>query len=391
MSQSHDVVIIGGGVVGSSAAYHLVARDSGLDVIVVEKDPSYEFAATGRSFGGVRILFSQEENIAMSLYGHEFYGDFAARTAVDEVETAIDFRRQGYLFMALDAEEAANIELNLEVQRGMGCEVLVLDAQGLAERYPSLTTEDVLLAVLAPNDGWIDPHGALMGFRAKARSLGAAYVHGEVVEIEHDASAARGVRLGDGTTIAAKTVILAAGAWSGAIAAEIGLSLPVVPLARSNFHFETREAVEPLPLFRNLPGFGGRPEGSGYICGYTDIANAGRFDFEPRHEVFEDILWPGLAHRVKAFEAVKVTNAWAGHYAYNSFDGNLIIGPWRERMENLLIATGFSGHGLQQAPAVGRALAELVLDGGYREIDLERFDYARIPAGRAEPERGMKA
>ena len=391
MSQARDVVIIGGGVVGCSAAYHLLARDSGLDVVLVEKDPSYEFAATGRSFGGVRVLFSQEENIAMSLYGHEFYGDFAARTAVDGVETALDFCRQGYLFMALNRDQAAIIERNLEVQRHMGCEVLELDAKGLAERYPSLTTEDVVLAVLAPGDGWIDPHGALMGFRAKARSLGAGYLHGEVVEIEHDSTAARGVRLADGRAIAARTVILAAGAWSGAIAAGIGWELPVVPLARSNFHFETREEVEPLPLFRDLPGIGGRPEGSGYITGYTDFASAGRFDFEVRHEVFEAVLWPRLAHRVKAFEAVKVTNAWAGHYALNSFDGNLIIGPWRGRMENLLVATGFSGHGLQQAPAVGRALAELVLDGGYRAIDLERFDYARIPAGRAEPERGMKA
>ncbi len=391
MSKTHDVIIVGGGLHGSSAAYHLLHRDAGLDVVVVEKDPTYEFAATGRSFGGVRVLFSQEENIAMSLYGHEFYGDFAARTAVAGESVEINFRRQGYLFMALNRDEAEIIELNLEVQRAMGCEVVELDAAGLKARFPSLTTEDVVLAVLTPNDGWVDPHAALMGFRAKARDLGARYVRGEVAEITHEGGRARGVRLADGDTLAAETVIIAAGAWSGEIAARVGWELPVVPLARSNFHFETREELEPLPLFRSLPGFGGRPEGSGYICGYTDFDRAGQFDFDVRHQLFEDLLWPGLAHRVKAFEAIKVTNSWVGHYAYNTFDGNLIVGPWRGRMDNLLVASGFSGHGLQHAPAVGRALAELVLDGGYGAIDLERFDYARIPAGRAEPERGMKA
>lgn len=391
MDTTHDVVIVGGALVGSSTAYHLVVRDSALDVVVVERDPSYEFAATGRSFGGVRVLFSQEENIRMSLYGHEFYGDFAARTAVDGAETALDFRHQGYLFLALNREQARIIELNLEVQRGLGCEVEVLDAAGLAQRYPSMTTEDVLLAVLTPNDGWIDPHGALMGFRAKARSLGARYVHGEVVDIEHDSTAARAVLLADGTRLAARWVIDTAGAWAGEIAAMVGMDIPMVPLARTNFHFETRESLEPLPLFRDLPGVGARPEGSGYITGYTDFANAGRFDFEPRHEIFESLLWPSVARRVKAFEAVKVTNTWVGHYAYNHFDGNLVIGPWRGGCENFIVATGFSGHGLQHAPAVGRALAELVIDGEYRAIDLTRFDYQRILDDRPEPERGMKA
>jgi glycine/D-amino acid oxidase-like deaminating enzyme len=390
-SESHDVVIIGGALVGGATAYHLLVREPALRVAVVEPDPTYELAASSLSFGGVRVLFSQEENIQMSQYGHEFYGDFASLMAVDGAAPALDFRRQGYLFLATEAEAARDLELNFELQRRLGCTVELLDGAALAARYPSLRTSDVLGAVFSPEDGWIDPNGALVGLRKKARALGARYRAARVVGLAHDAKRVHSVLLDDGAELGAEWVVNCTGAWAPEIAAMVGMALPVVPLSRMNFHFECRESLEPMPLLRDLPGSGFRPEGSGYISGYTDFEAAGRFDFHLRHEVFEAHLWPGLAHRVPAFEAVKVVNAWAGHYAYNHFDGNLIIGPWIGGLENFLVATGFSGHGLQHAPAVGRALAELILDGGFQSLDLGRFSYQRIIDEVPYPERGMRA
>ncbi len=391
LTESYDVVVIGGALVGGSAAYHLLTREPGLRVAVVEPDPTYEFAASSLSFGGVRVLFSQEENIQMSQYGHEFYGDFARLTAVDGEAAALDFHRQGYLFIATEADAARDLEANFALQRRLGCAVEMLDGAGLAARYPSLRTSDVLAAVLAAQDGWIDPNGALVGLRRKAHALGARYRAARVVDLAHDGSRIQGVVLDDGDRLEAEWVVNCAGAWAGGISAMVGMEIPVVPLSRTNFHFDCRERLEPMPLLRDIPGSGFRPEGASYICGYTDFARVGRFDFEPRYEVFENHLWPGLAHRVPAFEAVRVQSAWAGHYAYNQFDGNLVIGPWIGGLENFLVATGFSGHGLQHAPAVGRALAELILDGAFQSIDLKRFTYQRIVDETPYPERGMRA
>ncbi|MDP6704812.1 MAG: FAD-binding oxidoreductase [Alphaproteobacteria bacterium] len=388
---AYDVVIIGGALTGGSTAYHLLAREPSLAVAVIEKDPAYEFAASALSFAGVRVLFSQEENIAMSLYGHEFYGDFARLMTVEGEAPVLDFRRQGYLFIATEAEAAHDIEANFELQQRLGCDVVLLDDAGLGARYPSLRTSDAILAVLSPGDGWIDNHAALMGFRAKARALGADYRAAEVVGLEAAGGRIQQVVLADGEELRARTVVNCTGAWAPEICAMAGIEIPVVPLSRMNFYFECRDALEPMPLTRDIPGIGFRPEGRGYIAGFTDFAAAGRFDFSLRHEVFEAHIWPCLAHRVPAFEAVKVQTAWAGHYAYNYFDGNLIIGSWPGGPENFLIATGFSGHGLQHAPAVGRALSELILDGEFRSIDLNRFTCRRIVEDEPYPERGMRA
>jgi glycine/D-amino acid oxidase-like deaminating enzyme len=390
-SASFDVVIIGGALMGCSTAHHLLRRDPGLRVCIVERDPSYEFCASGRSFAGVRILFSHEESIRMSQYGHEFYGNFGELTKVDGEAVPLDFYRQGYLFMALNAAEAEILELNHALQARLGCVVRLLDAAGLAKVFPSLTTDDVVLAAYSPNDGWIDPHGAMMGLRRSARALGAEYRVGEVVGVEHDGRRVRAAVLKDGSRLNAEYIVNTTGAWAPEICAMLGMKIPVTPLSRMNFYFEIREQLEPLPLMRDLPGVGGRPEGRGYISGYTDFSFIGRFCFDLRHEVFEQQLWPALAHRVMAFEALKVHNAWAGHYAYNTFDGGLIIGPWIGGIENFLIATGFSGHGLQHAPAIGRGLAELIVDGEFRSIDLSRFTYQRILDDAPYPERGMRA
>ncbi len=390
-ASTFDVVIVGGALMGGSTAFHLLARAPHLSVCVIDKDPSFQYAASERSNAGVRLLFSQEENIRMSLYGHEFYGDFARVTGRHGEPQPLTFYRNGYLFIANTDDQAADMAANYDYQIGFGCQATLMDAAALKAKFPMFHTGDVTLAVYAPNDGWIDNHGALMGFRKTVKTMGATYLDAEVKGFTENGTAVTGVRLSDGRTISARWVVNTSGAWAPGLCQTIGWTMPVEPMPRMVFYFECRDPVGILPLTRDGLGVGMRSEGRGYITGITNYALAGEFCFDVNHAYFTDFVWEKLAHRVPAFEAIKVQSAWVGHYAQNSFDGNMIIGPWIGGLEGILVATGFSGHGLQHAPAVGRALAELILDGDFVTIDLSRFNYQRVLDRTPYPEVGVKA
>ncbi|MBI4183032.1 MAG: FAD-binding oxidoreductase [Proteobacteria bacterium] len=385
----YDIVVVGGAIIGSSIAYHL-ARDGRAGAIaVIEPDPTYEWAATPRATGGVRQLFSLPENIRMSQASLAFYLDFATTMAVDGAPAEIDFRRQGYLFLT-GGDDAAVLEANWRTQTALGARVELLDAAALKRRFPSLRVDDVALAALSPDDGWLDPYGALMGFRRKARSLGVAYLAERVAAIEAGRRSVERVRLASGGAIEASAVVIAAGAWSAEIAATAGMRLPVEPMSRMQHYFDVPAGIEPLPLIRDLAGLGMRPEGKGFIGGVADWSVPAGFDFEVDHGYFERTVWPRLAHRVPALETLKLGRTWRGHYARNTLDGNMIIGPWTGGLANLYVAVGFSGHGIMHAPAVGRAIAELVLDGGFRSLDLAPLSYRRVVEGKAYAEKGIK-
>ncbi|NQW52670.1 MAG: FAD-binding oxidoreductase, partial [Rhodospirillales bacterium] len=218
----------------------------------------------------------------------------------------------------------------------------------------------------------------MQGFRRTARDLGATYVADEVVSFYRG-----GVTLKEGGRLEAGCVVLAAGPWSGGVAARSGIALPVEPRRRSVFVFDVREAPGLTPLTIDPSGTWFRPEGRFYIAGTTPAEgnDAPGAPLEVQHAEWDEIVWPTLAARVPAFEAAKVVNSWAGYYEYNTFDQNGIVGRHPE-IENLIFATGFSGHGIQQSPAVGRAVAELIVHGDYRTLDLSPFGYDRIEAGR---------
>jgi glycine/D-amino acid oxidase-like deaminating enzyme len=387
----HDVIIIGGGLHGCSTAYHLLTRAPSLRVAVIEKDPSYEHAASVRSNAGVRILFSQEENIAMSRYGHEVYGNYAELMAVDGEPGQLDFYRHGYLFMASTEAEAEMMRANHAFQTGLGCDVRLLDGPGVAELYPCFNPDNITCAAYSPNDGWLDPHGALHGMRRKARSLGAEFIDGEAAAIEISDGLARSVTLADGQRLTCDHLVNNAGAWANEICRMAGYEIPVAPLPRATFYFEPAEPIGITPQSRDGQPVGIRPEGKGFITGNTDFSRAGAFDWNVDHSIFETELWPKLARMVPALETLKLMNAWPCHYAYNSFDGNMLIGAWPDGPSNMVMATGFSGHGLQHAPAAGRALSELILDGRFESLDLGRFHCSRVLEGRAEPETGVLA
>jgi glycine/D-amino acid oxidase-like deaminating enzyme len=254
----------------------------------------------------------------------------------------------------------------------------LLDRTELARRWPSVNFEDIDGALYSAIDGRVDPNACLSGFRKGAIAAGVEYRADKVVAIEHDERSVSGVRLQSGEVVPASHAINATNCWAPEICAMVGMTIPILPLCRETFFFDCQRDIEPIPVFRDSNGFAIRPEGEGYLTGRTDPKKLGILGWEVDYSRFDEDLWPLLAHRCPAFEAVKVKSGWAGNYDICTLDGNPIIGPWVGGIENFLVAAGFSGHGLQHGPAVGRGVAELLLDGSYQKIDLGRFSYKRV-------------
>jgi sarcosine oxidase len=383
MAQNFDVAIAGGGVMGSAVAYFL-ASDPGFAgrVLVVERDPTYATCATTRSWGGFRQQFSTPENVRMSLFGAAFFREAAERLAVDGERPDLGMRVQGYLFLA-SPSGAAQLAANVRLQREEGANVELLDLAALAGRFPWLARDDLACGALGPEEGWIDPHALLHAFRRKAISLGVEYRREEVTGLESEGRRVTGLRLASGGLVSAGVVVNAAGPQAAAIAAMAGLELPVRPRKRMTFVFDCRADLRAAPLTIDPTGVAFRPEGGGYIgiVSPPEENDPDSTDLELDYGPFEETVWPALAARVPAFEEIKLKSAWAGWYDYNIFDQNALLGPHPER-DGLLFCNGFSGHGIQQSPAAGRAVAELILHGGYRSLDLARFGLARVLAGR---------
>ena len=373
------IVIIGGGVIGSSIAYHLAMAGHAADVVVVEPDPTYEFAASPRATGGIRQLFTVPENIRMAQYGHEIYGQFETLMAVDGEPAPINFHRMGYLWLGSGKTDVDALMANWRVQTAHDARIELLDRKGVKHRFPSMRVEDLDIAAYSPDDGYMDPYSVLMGFRRKAASLGIKYLKDRVVDFEVSDKLVTAVKLESGERLPGELFVNAANCWGPELCDKLGMKVPVYPMHRLTFYFEIRETLEALPLTRHISkNVSFRPQGAGYITGNTKYDEPPGFNWDVDYSYFDEAIWPGLAERVPAFEALKVTGAWAGHYDQNSFDNNAILGPWTGHLDNFHIALGFSGHGLMQAPAVGRAMSELLLYGSYKTLDLSRMSYRRI-------------
>jgi FAD-dependent oxidoreductase domain-containing protein 1 len=369
-----DVVIAGGGAVGSATAYFL-AESPGFTgaVAVVEPDPTYHLAASTRSAGSIRRQFSTPLNIEMSSFGMEFLRA-CGRGLAD-----VNLKESTYLTLATPAG-VATLRHNVEVQRRCGVDIRLLDAAGLGECYPWINSSDLAMGADTPHgEGWFDGHGLLQGLRRAALNHGARYIRDRVeclvMDGEHTVA---GVRLAGGDTLQCRWLVNAAGTRSRALAASAGINLPVFARKRNVFVFSCAQAPANCPLIVDPSSLWCRPEGNRFICGVVppDDPDAAMDDFQVNYQDFEELVWPALAHRVPAFEAVRLDSAWAGHYDYNVFDQNAFLGPC-QTVPNLILASGFSGHGLQHAPAIGRALAEFIQFAEYRTIDVTPFSYSR--------------
>ena len=383
-----DVLVIGGGVMGSSAAFFLRSRRNPPSVTVIEPDSSYALAATPRASGGARRLFSRAENILMSQFSIDFFLHFADHVSVDGECPALGWKQQGYLFI-VPPDGVPILEQNYALQKELGVNVVLLDRAALKARFPSLHVDDIGGAAFSPDDGWLDPNAVLQGLRKKARHLGADYVTGRVVGLDFGKTAVRSATLESGETIQAQYVVNTAGAWAAEICALASMPLPVEPMRRFDHYFECAADIESLPYIKDLGRLAMRPEGRGFTAGLVDYSEPRGFNFELDHGYFERVVWPAAAHRIPAFEVIKPGRSWSGLYDQNSLDANMILGNWPGRLDNFFVAAGFSGHGLMHAPAVGRALSELILDGGYESIDLTRMGYRRVVENRPYPELGI--
>jgi len=383
-----DIIIIGGGIVGSSIACFLAQSGQVGSIVVIERDATYSQAATPRSNGGIRRLFSLPQNIQMASFGLEFYRSFAQQMAVDGEVADISFKRQGYLFLSDDGG-AAQMEMNFELQTSMGVQAEALTTDELTRRFPSIAVNDIAFAVLSDHDGWIDPHAALMGFRRKAISLGVDYIEGEAIDFSSDKTQVRSVTLKDGRTLNGDAFVNATGAWCAGIAARLNISLPVEPMSRESYFLRCATELEPLPFIKTETDLAFRPEGDGYVGGVPDWREKPGWNFDISPEYFESIVWPSLAHRLPAMQEIKLERSWRGHYARSTLDCSPILGTSPNGPANFYMANGFSGHGIMHAPASGRAISELILHGEFQSIDLSCFGYQRIIDNKPCAEQGI--
>jgi glycine/D-amino acid oxidase-like deaminating enzyme len=408
------VVIIGGGVMGAATAWWL-ARDHGALVTVLERDAAYTRASSALSVCAIRQQFSTAINVRLSQESLRFYRDIAQQLAVGDERPSIGLVEPGYLYLAATEGGARVLRTQQQLQQALQVPTALLAPTALASRFPWLNTQDLALGALGVStptsgEGWFDGYGALQAFRKAGVAAGVRYVeceasgfvlHGRATAHQppaQRAAANRGrphtipdgsyrvaaVLINSGERVDADAVVITAGAWSAPLAAHLGVSLPVRARKRDVFAFECAADLRDAPLVIDPSGVWFRPEveRGRFLCGApprgedVDDAPLERVD----HALFDEVIWPVLAARVPVFDALRVTSSWAGYYEMNTFDCNGLVGPL-PGVANAFTACGFSGHGLQQAPAVGRALAERIMTGRYAWLDLSPLRVERVAEG----------
>lgn len=379
-----DVVVIGGAVMGASVAFWLTRMMPGLQVMVVERDPSFARASTALSVASIRGQFSRSVNVAMSRFGIGFIRDFQASLGVEVGVGSLGLKENGYLFLAHSPEAARLAEDLAAMQRRMGASTEVWAPEAIRARFPWMEVGDLHAGSFGARDeGWFDNMGLLAGLRAAARAQGAEFVTDEVTGLRMQAGRVVGVVLGKGGPVACGFAVNAAGTRASAIARMAGVDVPVEPRKRTVFVIDAPNARHPEAPLLIDKGYYLRPEHAHWITGTVPDADGpcAVDDFEPDLHLFEDVIWERLYARCHGFDAVKVLRHWVGHYDYNSLDQNAILGP-HPMVPNLHFINGFSGHGLQQAPAAGRGVAEHLLTGKWQSIDLSELSLHRILEGR---------
>ena len=382
---AYDVVIIGGAISGSSTAWFLSQnKDFTGSVLVVERDQSYEFAATSLSNSSIRQQFSTALNVRISQFGAEFSQNLPKYMGGEAPKLKI--RNFGYMYLAADEGFAAVLRANQKVQRAVGAETRLMTPAEIKAAYPFYAVDDLMLGSINTTDeGYFDGYTMFDWFRRQARQRGIEYVTNEVVVIARNGSRVESVTLATGEVVACGQVVNASGTRGAETAAMAGIEIPVEPRKRYSWIFSAEQPLtQDLPLTIDPSGVHFRQDnGATYLVGaHSDPDPAADVtDFTMDHSLWQDYVWPTMAARIPQFEAVRVLREWVGQYDYNTLDQNAIVGPHPD-VTNFLFLNGFSGHGLQQSPAMGRGTAEWLTYGEFRTLDLSPLGFERVAAGR---------
>jgi sarcosine oxidase subunit beta len=377
-----DVVIVGGGIVGVSAAYHLATAGAGR-VVLLEREDAVGRGSTGACAGGFRHQFSSRINIALSLASIPMIVGFT-----EEHGLPLDVWRDGYLFLVRGDERWAEYRAAAELQRSMGVDVRELSPEGAVELVPGISPEGVVGAVTCDRDGIADPAGLTQGYATLARLASAELRLGtEVLAIRVDAGRVSGVRTRDGD-LDAGVVIDAAGPWAGVLAVTAGVELPLEPVPRN---VVTTGPFPGAPSRRTLvidaeSSFYFHREGDGVLMGMGGVEERASFSTDVDARFVEDTILPTAVRVFPPLERAGIASMWAGLYEMTP-DRHPILG--RTPVDGLLVAAGFSGHGFQHAPVVGKLMAELVVDGAASTIDIGGLGLERFAHGTRVVERNV--
>lgn len=384
--QSYDVVIVGGAMLGSSVAWFLSDNaDFNGSVLVVEMEPSYERSSTFCTNSCMRQQFSSELNVRISQFAADFVKNLRTYMGGDQRVPELTIQNFGYMYLADNEAFADVLRESHQVQVAAGAGTKLMTAEDIKRDYPFYNVDDVVLGSHnLVDEGYWDGMAVFEWWRRSARQRGIEYISNRVVDIIVGTNGAQveSVTLGTGEVITCGKVVNCSGPRAADTAKMLGIELPVEPRKRYTYIFEAEQPLDRwLPLTINPSGVHVRQEGQSYYQagGHAEIdPGVAPEDFEYDHGLWEDKIWPAVATRIPQFEAIKVTHEWVGHYAYNYFDHNAILGT-HAAIDNFYFVNGFSGHGLQQSPAMGRGTAELITYGEYRTLDLSPFNYERIP------------
>ena len=386
-----DVLVIGGAVMGASVAFWLTRMQPGLSVMVVEQDASFAHSATALSVASIRQQFTTAVNVEISRFGIDFIRNIAAHLGQAGGISTLGLKENGYLFVTGNPEAAVLMHEVAHMQRGLGAATEVLSPDQIKEKFPWMQVDDLVAGSFGPRDeGWFDNMGLLGGFRAAAKAQGARFVHDRVTGVKVENARVVAVVLEKAGLVPCGAAVNAAGTRGASVMQMVGLDLPVEPRKRTVFVIDAPNARHAdAPLLVDM-GFYLRPEQNHWITATVPASDGpcAPDDFEPDLNLFEDVIWEQLYARAPGFDAVKVIRHWVGHYDYNRLDQNAILGP-HPAVPNLYVMNGFSGHGLQQSPAVGRGVAEHILTGGWQSIDLSDLSVDRVVSGTPFLERAV--
>ncbi len=381
-----DVAIIGAGVMGAATAYWLKRKDPALHVALIERDYSFSRASSTLSASSIRQQFSCPVNIQLSQFGINFLRSVSDHLSCAGEAIDLGLTEPGYLYLA-SSEQESSLRSAWEIQKRHGAEIGLLSASEISSRFPWLNTEGITLGALGlSGEGWFDGPALHQAFLKKALALGVIKIQGEVKAIDCDGESGLSSRrvnsicLADGREITFGSLVNAAGAWSSRLVKDLDIELPIGAARRTVFVLSCPTPLPDCPLLIDTTGFWLRPEGRFLIAGMDPRADEDDLPLDPDYSELDEHQWAVLAHRIPALEAMRIERAWAGYYEMNHFDHNAVIGPF-DGFDNFYCIAGFSGHGMQHAPAAGLALAEWILEGEPKTIDVRPLGHDRIARG----------